>query len=274
MPLKSTYVFGSIMAALALFSLGYWYITSSSSGYTPPSTYTNTTPSPFEPRIVTVSHETDYAIATGSYPQFDKASTELNKTIADVVTKAIDEHAEISEENWKGRYETATPEERKDLTEKPIQKEKYTFFVEWEAPLANEHRASIALHYGGYSGGAHGNSNIATFAYNYDTKKMLMLKDLFPHNQNYLKKLSEESRTQLLGILAKKAGLEQSDIDTDFLNAGTEPKEENFSRFTISPDESSVKIYFDVYQVAAYVFGEQEIVLPLPTATRTPDWLK
>ena len=41
------------------------------------------------------------------------------------------------------------------------------------------------------------------------------------------------------------------------IESGTEPKEENFSVFTFTPDK--VKIYFAQYQVGPYVIGMPEV---------------
>ncbi len=53
--------------------------------------------------------------------------------------------------------------------------------------------------------------------------------------------------------------------DTDvnlaqMIYSGTEPIIENFDVFTFTPE--SITIYFDEYQVAPYVYGRQEIVIP------------
>jgi hypothetical protein len=87
-----------------------------------------------------------------------------------------------------------------------------------------------------------------------------------------LKKLSTATRDILRKQLTEKAGGEQ--IDEDFLLGGTEPKIENFSQFTINKKSNTVMFYFGQYQVAAYVFGEQEVTLPLGSKSETPEWLK
>jgi Deacetylase PdaC/Protein of unknown function (DUF3298) len=274
MRISPTVATSSIIGLLVFFSLGYWYITSKSDGYLPPPPYSAQPASPYSARSVRISHETDFATASGSYPQFDKASASFNKSIEDTIDKAIAEHAITSEENWKARWENSSPQERKELTAIPKKSERFAFFVEWSAHASDEQHASVALHFGGFSGGAHGSSSIETFTYDYTTKKTLTLKDLFPKHPQYLKKISTEARLQLAGILAKKAGSQQGDIDMEFLNAGTEPTDQNFARFTINTDRSTVRLYFTTYQVAAYVFGEQEIELALPSLTTTPAWIK
>jgi hypothetical protein len=145
--------------------------------------------------------------------------------------------------------------------------------VSFEAPVHDTDFISVIVHIEHYSGGAHGSSSMHTFTYDMRKKRILSLRDLFPgHEKTFYSKLSAEARVQLGTILAQQAGGETP--DADFLTEGTEPKEENFKLFTLSPQRDAVIVYFGLYQVAPYVYGEQRISLPLPQSGLTPEWLR
>lgn len=225
---------------------------------------------PFLARAIPVQETTDYATAAGSYPQFPKASKEFNNAIKNTIRRGIMEHQIVSEENWKARAETDT-----QTPALPSADEKYTYVVDWNAVTQSEEIASVVIRHGGYSGGAHGSYAISTFTYDYRLQKIVTLPDLFLAHPNFLNKLSAFARTSLRTSLAEKMSGSLSDVDMDMLSAGTEPVLQNFAEFTLAPDNSYVTIYFGLYQVAAYVYGEQTLDVDLPTNDNIePSWLE
>ena len=130
--------------------------------------------------------------------------------------------------------------------------------IRYSVAQANDRIVSIAFPVSSYYlGAAHPNTVNITFNYDVRSSKELTLKDIFQSNSPYLQTLSELSREELKNQL-------QSDIPEieDFINPGTEPKEENFQTFVLLPE--SLKLIFDPYQVAPYVAGTREVVIPFP----------
>lgn len=89
---------------------------------------------------------------------------------------------------------------------------------------------------------------------NYDSKsdKIVKLSDLFLPGTPYLKKLSAYCSRQL-----KARGLTQDAM----FSPGVAPKPDNYKLFYLKPGK--LVIYFDVYQVASYADGPQEVAVPL-----------
>ena len=102
-------------------------------------------------------------------------------------------------------------------------------------------------------GGAHDYHNITSFNYDVASKEEITLKDLFPNDPGYLKTISDFARKDLRSRY-------KNTLDDAMLSPGTEPKEENFSVFTILP--GSITFYFAEYQVAPYALGELKVTMP------------
>ena len=103
------------------------------------------------------------------------------------------------------------------------------------------------------AGAAHGLPLVTGFNYDFSRRRRLQLADLFRGNSIYLETLSRLAREQLVENLGEY-------YDEDFAAGGTEPKAENFAEFLLPADQ--LKIIFNVYQVAPYVAGSQEINIP------------
>lgn len=200
------------------------------------------------------------------YPQFNNVDPEFNKKIADVVATGKDEFTEFAVDNWKAYRETSF--EDGDPGEFPS--EPYPFYVKWEPARIDDSYISFVMRIGGYNGGAHGYENIVSFNYDVIGQKEVTLADLFPDDTEYLKTVSDFSRTELLrqfGALFDPANAEEGESVesvmqslTSMLDAGTEPTPENFSVFTFT--DTDITLYFSQYQVAPYVYGEQQVTMP------------
>lgn len=201
------------------------------------------------------------------YPQFKNVDPDFNAKIANAVELGKDEFTQYAEDNWKAYRETSF--ENEDPGQFPP--EPYPFYVQWEPARIDDSYISFVMRIGGYNGGAHGYENIISFNYDVLAQTELTLADMFPGNSDYLKTVSEFSRAALLPQLVKAGELADtmtSDemntyIDgslTPMLNAGTEPTIENFSVFTFT--DTDITLYFSQYQVAAYVYGEQQVTMP------------
>lgn len=266
MRINSIHAAAAILSMLTVFSAGYWLIDQTSDGFRPLEPLPRQIQDPHAPRSVRVEATSEYASATGEYPQFEQTSVAFNKAIKDTVTQAIEEHFLISEENQKAMVATSSEADEYSM-------EPYPLTVSYNTPVHNERFVSVLVEIEYYSGGAHGSSSLHTFTYDVQKKKIVKLEDFFPgYEKNIFQKLSSEARTQLNVSLASQAGGQTP--DADFLNDGTEPDAKNFELFTLSPQEDAVTIYFGLYQVAPYVYGEQRITVPIPKNGEVPEWLQ
>lgn len=214
----------------------------------------------------TIQESTEYATFDVSYPEFKNVSSSFNKKIEDLVMEEIDNHKEISEENWKARYETKLPGDK--ISEFPTKAEKYQLSISWKGVQVNENFVSIIIVFNGYTGGAHGYENIISFNYDVLNKKEITLSSLFSSDPNYLKTISEFSRNDLEKQFRKRLNVKTKEDEANFKDSvvpmileGTMPEEANFSIFTFVPD--AVTFYFAQYQVAPYAMGGSSVTMPI-----------
>jgi len=105
-------------------------------------------------------------------------------------------------------------------------------------------------------GGAHGLPTIHSFNYDFQTKRILSLGDLFKFGSGYLKEISR----YCISDLEKKLSKDNAEVMMEWLEAGAAATRENYRQFGIT--ENELIIYFDVYQVACYVSGSQAVHIP------------
>ncbi len=80
----------------------------------------------------------------------------------------------------------------------------------------------------------------------------MTLADLFLGVPDYLKKIANFAKQSLVGSLGQD--------DVEMIEAGTKPTNENFKNFVFNDD--MVLLYFEKYQVAPGVAGEQKVFVP------------
>lgn len=176
-------------------------------------------------------------IVEAEYPQISgvEAADDFNRTVETEVKKRIN--------RFKNELEDPLPEEM----DRGID-------IRFETSLVDSEIVSIILWDSENAGGAH--PNTTSFVINYDLKAMreISLSEVFKAGSPFLKKIASYCKADL------KKQLEKLDAGTDFLNDGTAPVKENYTSWVIT--EKGIKFTFDAYQVAAYVFGPQEVVVP------------
>lgn len=104
-----------------------------------------------------------------------------------------------------------------------------------------------------YMGGAHESSYSFTLNFDLKTGRQLKLADLFKPNSNYLKVISDYS----IQKLKKDFG---EDAQDDWLQLGAGAELKNFKSWNIT--KKGLNLNFDTYQVASYVAGPQEVIIP------------
>lgn len=210
--------------------------------------------------IISITKTTNYTTIDAKYPQFKNATIFFNKKISNIANSAIEEHTQISKENWNNRLKTST---KGEITDIPDEANKFPIDIEAKVVRNDNEIISIVMNISEYTGGAHGQERILTF--NYDVKKQqeITIDDFIKKDPDFLEKLSKMTRVTLLDKFMKSADLSADQIDKEMLYSGTTPEKENFSLFTLSTNDK-ITFYFPEYQVAPYVFGSSEINVNLP----------
>lgn len=103
-----------------------------------------------------------------------------------------------------------------------------------------------------YIGSAHPSETMLPMMVNLDTGVQITLADLFKPGSNYLKRLSQFCTQQLTASLAGSG--------YPLFEDGLKPTPQNFAKFLIRPE--GLYFLFNPYQVAPYVAGMQEVVVP------------
>jgi hypothetical protein len=133
---------------------------------------------------------------------------------------------------------------------------------------------AVAADGSSYTGGAHGNPLVARFVWLPKTGQMLTTRDLFASADAW-QVISDASREQLATSLSQRMdadGLEGADrarqlqSASRMIDAGTEPKAENFARFEPVMDVGgrirALRFVFPPYQVGPYVDGTRTVDIP------------
>jgi Protein of unknown function (DUF3298)/Deacetylase PdaC len=122
----------------------------------------------------------------------------------------------------------------------------------YSVAFANTDFISVSFGSSRYSGGAHPNSSSLSLNFDLNNGRELSISDLFLENSNYLRVISDFAITDLEKQLESP--------DDEWIRRGAGPDLENFKSWTLSKD--GLNLTFDQYQVAAYVYGPQEVLIP------------
>lgn len=107
------------------------------------------------------------------------------------------------------------------------------------------------------TGGAHPNGFFKTFVFD-QRGGLVQLSDLFGTGSDYLGRLSQAAKAQVLQQLKDRLGVDATNV---IFNDGLTPTAENFQNFTVEGD--TLHIFFPPYQVAAYAAGAFDVNIPL-----------
>jgi len=163
--------------------------------------------------------------------------TEVNKIIKEKIAQIL-----ASEGMGKATMVSAIPEE-KDIN-----------WLEIDCTSVRSDNLIFALKFNISSygaGAAHPNQDTKTLNYSINDQKELGLKDLFKPDNDYLKLLSQLSRTHLKERLDERY--------FQMIDEGTLPQETNFSSFLVG--KTGLTVIFNPYEVTPYSEGTQEILL-------------
>lgn len=164
----------------------------------------------------------------------------------DLLWKKLTENEEtknISREQFIARYQTAFEEDKKEVKETPsfgISHSMWTDFIAQKEKLA-----TFAISYYDYEGGAHGIEGNRYFTIDLTTRHILTLNDLF--NEKDLPKV----KTLLWEQYNNSNKEYEPVIGADSFNLSN----------NIYLDSRGVHFIYDVYEIAPYAAGEQDLLL-------------
>lgn len=110
------------------------------------------------------------------------------------------------------------------------------------------------------TGMPHPNYSYLTTNYALNPVVELSLAHFFENGSKYEERLSGFCRDSLKKQIRQRIEGELEDIDTEWLERGTEPNKGNFNNFTF--DQTSFSFHFAPYHVSAYALGSWEVVAP------------
>lgn len=127
---------------------------------------------------------------------------------------------------------------------------KHGLYIDYKIMFQNKRALSLLFSQSvNERGAAHPNNTVQTL--NFIDAKEVHLNDLFKENSNYLAKISQYALT----ALQKK-----SISDEQWLKNGTKATMDNYKNWYFT--SKGLVIVFDTYQVAAYVYGPQKVIIP------------
>ncbi|RUR20300.1 DUF3298 domain-containing protein [Legionella sp. km535] len=189
---------------------------------------------------IVIKQETAQYILDIKYPQGFKSPT-VNASIKEFIANTQKSFmGELSED-------ASTPADAPGKTGLNI-----TYSVPYKTPTALSIRFNISIF---HKGAAHPSNTVVVK--NYVNGKSMNLADLFVSGADYLTPIS---------ALAKKDITKKNISDEQWISEGTKPTAENYSVWFFT--HKGIAVIFNSYQVAAYVYGEQTVTIPLSLISR------
>lgn len=142
----------------------------------------------------------------------------------------------------------------KPIADLPLKTDSNNLEINYKTFSATKNIISIRFSiYTFFYGAAHPFTTYQSLNYDVSKGKVLSLNDIFKSN-DYLQFLSTYSKKVLTQKLSKAGSPTEPDSE------GIKPIAENFKIWNITPN--GLLLTFPPYQVAAYVFGPQEVLIP------------
>ena len=125
--------------------------------------------------------------------------------------------------------------------------------------FADEDLISVNFTESTFEGGAHPNSGTTTLTYDLKAGRQLKLADLFKPGAKYLTTIADYATKDLQNRKDPESG-ENMGIAQDIWEDGVKPTADNYSNWNIT--KKGLLITFPAYQVAAYAYGPQTVIVP------------
>ncbi len=131
--------------------------------------------------------------------------------------------------------------------------------VGYSIEFADDDLISVNFGESTFEGGAHPNHGTFTMTYDLKAGRELKLADLFKPGAKYLAKIADYSKRDLQGRKNPDGG-ENLGLAQDMWLDGVKPTADNYANWNIT--KKGLLITFPPYQVAAYAYGPQTVIVP------------
>lgn len=131
--------------------------------------------------------------------------------------------------------------------------------VGYSVEYADDDLISVSFGEDTFTGGAHPNHDFYTLTYDLKTGRELKLADLFKPGAKYLTTIAAYAIKDLKGRKDPETG-ENMGLATDIFEDGAKPTAENYANWNVT--KKGLLITFPPYQVAAYAYGPQSVIVP------------
>lgn len=186
-----------------------------------------------QPRTVVIQEEQLNTKLDIKYPQ-GFANAAIDEAVQTFIKESREEQAQVDAQD--------------PPTNKPL--EKNSLRIDYQIPFQNQHALSLLFTISSYyPGAAHPSRAIKTF--NFIQGEAVTLDQLFVPNSNYLRELAVICRD----VLTKKLM-----ANRDWIIKGTLTTPDNYKHWYFTTN--GLAIVFESTQVAAAVYGPQEVIIP------------
>lgn len=131
--------------------------------------------------------------------------------------------------------------------------------ISYNVEYADDDLISVNFLEDTFEGGAHPNQNYFTITYDLKQGRQLKLSDLFKPGAKYLEAVSDYA-TRDLQNRKDPDNNENMGLAQDIFADGAKPTADNYARWNIT--KKGLMFTFDPYQVAAYAYGPQTVIIP------------
>lgn len=207
----------------------------------------------FERKSFKEVNEKSYYTIKADYPVFKGFNhfEQLNDIVKSKIDNNISDFKNEITQQEKKNYQI------KDL---PLNKNSNTLDIGYKIKNSTNNIISVLFDIGTfYYGAAHPNTTFESLNYDIKEAKVMALDDLFKPKINYLPIIAEFCEKALTQKLTKSAsGFTKEIVKPD--PEGIKPIADNYKIWNLTP--KGLLVTFPPYQVAAYVFGPQEVLIP------------
>jgi Protein of unknown function (DUF3298)/Deacetylase PdaC len=131
--------------------------------------------------------------------------------------------------------------------------------VGYNVEYADDDLISVNFGEDSFLGGAHPNHGTFTLTYDLKQGRELKLADLFKPGSKYLATIADYTMRDLKGRKDPESG-ENLGLASDIFEDGAKPTAENYTNWNLT--KKGLMITFPPYQVAAYAYGPQTVIVP------------
>lgn len=202
------------------------------------------------------------ALSAQQLPEFQNSTLQIENAKRPSVSKSypvfgkknIDKAIKFFVDNQAAAYLQMANENFEEMDEESRKLAQWDMNGSFTVTQPSKDIVSIVFTIESYSGGAHGNYSEDVLNFDLKTDRELQFQDLFEEPSVALKLLSQYCASALKEKIGEQA-------DADMIAYGTYPTLANFSEIQLAPGK--VVIHFQPYQVAPWVEGAPQIVVPL-----------